>query len=251
MWIYSVQHVFGKLKGLLIAAAEHFLEYAEAGGNLVWTAGTSQFGIGRQRRHHVARHVHFGYDRDEAFGRIAHNLLGLFLRVEPADGHAVILPRAGGGDSLLAVGTYFGQLGIFLDFDAPALVLGQVPVEVVDVVQGQHVDDFLQIADGEVVAAYVHHKATVAEAWIVLHRAGGQGGQCFTSRDGQGFVEGLYAIEHGSFCCTFQGNAVFFHLYLITFFVGYVFVQRQLDLVLAGRSGDFQFQTAHFLNIRG
>ena len=68
----------------------------------------------------------------------------------------------GRGNGLLTDGADLRQLGIFLDFDAPALVLGQMPVEDVDVVQGHHVDQLLQVVHREVMAAHVNHEATVA-----------------------------------------------------------------------------------------
>ena len=60
-----------------------------------------------------------------------------------------------------------GQLGITLNLHTPALVFGQMPVEGVDVVQGQHVDILLNKRYTEVVAGTVEHRTAIAKAWIV------------------------------------------------------------------------------------
>lgn len=48
-------------------------------------------------------------------------------------------------DRFPAVGSDTGQFGVALDLDAPALVIGQVPVKPVDLVQGEDVNKFFDI----------------------------------------------------------------------------------------------------------
>ena len=43
-------------------------------------------------------------------------------------------------DGLVALGTNLGEQRIFLYLDAPSLVVGEMPMEAVDIVQREHVD---------------------------------------------------------------------------------------------------------------
>ena len=71
-----------------------------------------------------------------------------------------------------AAGGNLVELRIFLDFDAPALVVGQVPVHTIDFEQRQHVDVFLHVFGRHEVTARVEHNATIAKARFVLHANG-------------------------------------------------------------------------------
>ena len=101
-----------------------------------------------------------------------------------------------------------GQLGIFLYFDAPTLVVGKVHVKAVDVVQGQDVDKRLHFFEGEEMASHVEHRAAIAKAGLV-----GNGYAWETkplrSRLRYGLAQSLYAVERSCGRCTIDGNAVF------------------------------------------
>ena len=67
----------------------------------------------------------------------------------------------------------FRELRIFLDLDAPAVVVHQVPVERVHLVQRHGVEQLLDLGLGEEVAAHVEHQPAPAEARIILDRNAG------------------------------------------------------------------------------
>ena len=105
-----------------------------------------------------------------------HDLADLFLGVESPVGRSVVFGRIGvvAHDRLPAHRPDAGQFGVFLDFDAPALIFGQVPVETVHLVQGEDVDEFFDLVRGPEVAAGVEHASAVPEERTVFHRHGGQ-----------------------------------------------------------------------------
>lgn len=71
----------------------------------------------------------------------------------------------GGG---VTPGTLFGQGGIAFDFDAPPLVVGQVPVELVELVLCHAVEQRHDLLPGEEVARHVEHEAPPCEARRIL-----------------------------------------------------------------------------------
>src|SRR4029077_822378 len=87
-----------------------------------------------------------------------------------------------------------------VDGDPPALVVGQVQVEVVDLVAGHLVDVALDLRDGEEVPRDVEHGAPVGQARVVDDRAAldaprpGRDGRAHDGR-GQEFEQGLHAGE--------------------------------------------------------
>ena len=158
----------------------------------------------------MSRHVHFRNDGYEALGCITDYLPGLFLRIESADRHTVVFAGSRCGDRFLADRSYLGKFRVFLDLDAPSLVFGQMPVEVIDVVQGHHIDKFFQIIDREEMSADIHHEAPVAESREIIHRSGrnGRAPPCFYSYR-QSLVDSLHAIENGRFALSFHRYPVF------------------------------------------
>ena len=130
-----VYHVFGKLQCLRVSSAKHFLENTEFCSRFIRTACTSQFRIRSQCCQHMSRHVYFRNDRNETFCRVCYNFFGVFLCVVTTDRCTVEFPGPRRSNCFLTVRADFSQFWIFLDFNTPALVFGQMPVEVVDVVQ--------------------------------------------------------------------------------------------------------------------
>ena len=193
------QHILDEPDGLVVTRTKHVVGNTPHAPHFIRTARTSQFRISRQRRLHVTRKVDFRNDRDIAFRRVSHDFPGLFLRIETAVRLAVILARVTSDHRLAAFGADFRQLGILLDFDTPSLVFRQMPVEAVDVMQGQHVDVRLDFIHAEHVAAHIEHHATVAEARRVVdfHRRQFHGSCPFMHR--HRLAERLDAIEHTRF----------------------------------------------------
>ena len=65
-------------------------------------------------------------------------------------------------------GTYFSELRVLLDFDSPALVLCKMPVKPVHLVDGHHVNIFLDLVDAEIVTGAVQMHSSVGKARLVL-----------------------------------------------------------------------------------
>ena len=111
-------------------------------------------GIGRQGGQGVAGQFHFGNDRHIAAAGVFHHLAQVFLRI---------------------IGPGFHQVGIFLALNPPALVVGQVPVERIDLVQRQDVDDFLDLFLGLEMARHVGHDGPVFHRGRIVDAAARHG----------------------------------------------------------------------------
>ena len=107
----------------------------------------------------MPRHLNLRDDRHEALLSVADDVTYLILCVEASIATAISLgtPRS-----------YFSEARVLLDLDAPALVFGEVPVELIDLEHGDDIDVLLHLLDGEEVATYVDHHPTVLEGRFVL-----------------------------------------------------------------------------------
>src|SRR5262249_34271179 len=105
---------------------------------------TVELGVARQRGVHVPRHVDLRHDRDVPGGGVRDDLPVVVLRVVPAR------VAADGGAAPIA-----GEVGPTVDHDAPALVVGQVQVQVVHLVQRDLIEVALHRGDREEVPRHV------------------------------------------------------------------------------------------------
>ena len=135
-----LEHVVDESQNLVVASAENVVRDAPLLPYLVRTAGASKLGIGCKSRLHMSWQVNLRNDGDVAVGCILHDVAYLLLCVEAVVGYAVVLAYVMTDNGLLALGTNLGEQRIFLYLDAPSLVVGEMPMEAVDVVQGEHVD---------------------------------------------------------------------------------------------------------------
>ena len=104
-------------------------------------------------------HLDLRDDRHEAILSIAYDLTNLILRIEASI--ATAIPFGTPSPDL-------GKARVLLDLDAPALIFGEVPVELVDLEHGDDVDMLLHLLYGEEVATYVDHHPTVLEGRLIL-----------------------------------------------------------------------------------
>ena len=141
-------------------------------------------------------------------GCVLNNGFCLFLGIETAMRFAVELACIVANHRFGTHRRNLGQLGIFLYFDAPTLVVGKVHVKAVDVVQGQDVDKRLHFFEGEEVASHVEHRTTIAKAWLVGDGYAGKANP-LRSRLRYGFAQSLYAVECSCGRCAVDGNALF------------------------------------------
>ena len=141
---HLVKHILPELEGALLACAGNLLRHAPVGPCLVVAllALAAEPRICAQCAQRVTGDLNLGHYGDEALLCILHNLLYLLLCVVAAIGDAVeSLVVACRG--LLAQASNLGEQRVFLYLYAPALVLGQVPVETVHLVHGKDVQHLL------------------------------------------------------------------------------------------------------------
>lgn len=105
----------------------------------IGTSRAAEPRIGGQRRQPVPGHLDFGNHLDMALCGVADDLADLLLRVEPAVGLAVVnalfVLVVASDERFRTPGPDLGEQRIFFDLDPPALIVGQMPVEFVDLVQ--------------------------------------------------------------------------------------------------------------------
>ncbi|MPM50107.1 hypothetical protein SDC9_96842 [bioreactor metagenome] len=114
------QDIFQKSKNRIISCTINIFKNAPALFHFERSACTRQLRIRSQRRHRVARHFNFGNNSNIAIGSIGHHFADLLLRVKSTVNTSVIF---------FAPGSDAGQFRIFLYFDPPALIFGQMPVK--------------------------------------------------------------------------------------------------------------------------
>ena len=193
----------------------------------------------------MSGNVDFGYDGDEPFRRILHYFPDFFAGVAAPVGNSVEAAVAHAHDGLAALRTDFRKPGTFPDGNAPALVVGKVPVEVVDVVKGEQVDVFLYEVHAVEVAADVQHHAPVVETGRVCNpylrenRAGG------SFRGGQRLAQSLHSVEDARLVGSFYHDAAIGHVQRIAF--------RFLPFVSQGQADKVSFRQAvgHLHGISG
>ena len=147
--------------------------------DVIGAAGAAEPGVGGQRGGRVTGQLDLGDDGDIAVGGIFDDVADLVLCIIAAIFGAVVADTGGvADDGAAAAGADFGEEGIFFDLDAPALVFGEVPVEIVHFMQGDEVDIAFDEFDGEEVAAAVEVEAAPGEAGVVVDGDGGNGETC-------------------------------------------------------------------------
>ena len=165
------QHVLQELERPL-ARAEDVVGDAPDGEDLEWSRGAGELGVGGDGRERVARHLDLGDHGHVARRRVGDDLAHLVLRVEAA----VRRPVADVGRKvlrdhrLLAAAADLSEARILLDLDPPALVLGEMPVERVELVERHEVDVALDERDRLEVAPDVEMQTAIREAWCVGDR---------------------------------------------------------------------------------
>ena len=101
----------------------------------------------------MARHFDFRHNGNVARGGVTHHLADIVLRVITAVASIRPVSRAFLGvkikPNLLAPGAHFRQERILLDLDAPAIVIHQMPMQRVDLVQRQPVQNLFHFLLGE------------------------------------------------------------------------------------------------------
>ena len=124
----------------------------------------------------MPRQLDLRNDRNVTLRGVCHDVADLLLRIIPTVGRAVhtaklrvVIADAG----LRTIGGDLRQARIFLDFDAPAVILGKMPVVDVHLVARQKVDLLLNERDGIDMVSHILHDAAVGVAGLVADLGAG------------------------------------------------------------------------------
>ena len=145
----------------------------------------------------------FGYHHHMPLLSIRHNLADIILGIVAAVAQSVFLcPPC----------THFGEFGVGFDFNTPALVFGEVPVQHIHFVQGEQINvSFYKVNAHEVPAAIEQH-ASVHKGWLVLNLSAGQedaAGDCGVLKEH--LTEGLDGVEHSGSVAGFDMHGLSIH----------------------------------------
>ena len=107
-----------------------------------------------------------------ACGGVGHNLADLvFGEVAAVGAFLSLLGGFGLAPGHIAAvhppGSYLSEQGVFVNLDAPAVVVGEVEVELVELVQGHDIQMFFHLVDIEEMAAYIQMAASPLETRVV------------------------------------------------------------------------------------
>ncbi len=233
---YLSQHVVDEVKHLVVSGTQHVFRNAPHRPDIIRASCTAKFGVSRQCGLHMARQVYFRNHRYVSFGRIVHDFPSLLLGEMASVWLAVVFARIAAYYSLLTLGAYFRKPRVLLYFDAPALVVCDVPVKTVHIMKSHHVNECLGLVHGEEMAAHVEMRATVAETRGVLHLHGRQH-QRGTRHRRNRFAECLYAVEDPGFARTGNHYPVAVHLQRVGFRQSVARLQTEDYVSLAASPG--------------
>src|SRR6266481_1208711 len=120
----------------------------------------------------MARHLDLRHDRHEARACVGDDLADIVLRIEATVRLAVEAPRGrvlvlSTDERLTAPRAHLGETRVLLDLEAPPLVVGQMPVEAVELMERREIDVLLH--------ELLRHEATGWRRADSLRRRGGRG----------------------------------------------------------------------------
>ena len=223
------QHILDKLIHLLVTHTEHILIHAPVVAHLIRTTRTSQFRITGEGCQHVSWHIDLWHHGDMTGSGIGHDLTSLSLRIITTIRCLVVDIRIGADDGTCALRTHRHKFRPFLDLDAPALIICEMPVEHIHIVHGQQVEELLHELDAEEMTRAVEMHATPREPRTV--------GDHYGIHDRtltHGLTQCLDTIEHTSRRTTLNGDTTLTDSHHISLFL--------LDL-----RRDGEFDIAHLL----
>ena len=127
----------------------------------VWEAG--ELRVRGNSTHAMTWHLDLWDNRHEAILRIADDLTDLILRIEATVATAITFDTPS---------TDLCKAGILLDLNTPSLVLGKVPVELIDLEHGDDIDVLLHLINREEVTAYIDHHTAILEGRLIRNANG-------------------------------------------------------------------------------
>lgn len=141
---YLIYHIFGKLQRFLISSTQYIPKYPESSSHLIRSSCTSQFRIRSQRGQHVTRHIDFRNHCNISFSCISHNLSRLILRIIPTDRDTIHFFRFPILDGTFSFRAYFCKFRIFFYLNTPTLIFSKMPVKIIDIMQGKHINNLFK-----------------------------------------------------------------------------------------------------------
>ncbi len=188
-----IEHTLQEGEGTLLAGTIDVLADQPFAGDLIALSPAAEPWIGGQGGRGVSRNLDLGNDGNMALSGIFDDFAGLLLGVESVHRHPVGNPAVGVPSRprhrVGAVIAHPGEFGILLDLNPPALIVGKMPVEGVDLVHRQQVEDGLDLIHRPEMAAAVEHHPAVIERRSIFDVHAGQ-------RAGAQLRECLPRIEH-------------------------------------------------------
>ena len=169
---HIVQHTLQEVDDLVLTDVEHVVRDAAVDAYAILLVGVAtEFGVRCHCCHHMAGQVDLRHNFDMAFGCVSYDFLQVFLRVPHAAAILSIVVEsctvARIAERTATDGADFCQFGVFGDFDTPALVVGQVPVETVYLIECHDVKDAFHFFLVKIVASNIQHIAAVTQCGLV------------------------------------------------------------------------------------
>ena len=171
--------------------------------------------------HLMTRHLYLWYHLDVIFGCVCHKLLHLLLGVIALDRHqhVVHVPTAA------CLGC---QSRIFLDLDAPTLVVHEVEMHGIELVASHLWDECLELVEWDEGSHWVEHQLSDMRAWLIGYGGLHDGiaallGAIATEQ----LVEGHQTIEYTSGSLSLDDNFLSLYVERVGFWVIKAFVQCQ------------------------
>ena len=121
----------------------------------------------------MARQINFGDDVDVTLGGVLDEVAEFVLGIETTMTDGIVEVPVMPDDRAVSVGANLSQFRVFLDFDAPALVVAQVEMELVHIVHGQHVDIDFHRVQGDKMTAWVEVHSAIGEVGVVFYCSAG------------------------------------------------------------------------------
>ena len=162
-----LQNVAQHFEILFATGAKRFPHLLRPVGNRTGRPA-ERFRINRRKRLAVSGQVDLRDDLHVAERGVIHDLANVLLRIEPA---VAFVPRAVRGRQRLAgpaPGSPGREFRIFLDLDTPAVVVGQVPVQRIELMTRHPVDIPHHGRLVRKVTGHVEHNAPVSETGRIL-----------------------------------------------------------------------------------
>ena len=166
-----VEYILDELKGrLLTSAIDIIFDTPNITYDILTTIGEAgKLRVRGDSTHTVTWHLDLRDDRHKAILRIADDLADLILRIEATVATAI---------SFDTPSTDLSQAGILLDLNTPALVLGEVPVELIDLKHRDDINVLLHLVYREEVAAYIDHHTAILKGRLIRNTNGRDRPRC-------------------------------------------------------------------------